>query len=500
MSSLENPEHIGLADPQRLEVHLHALPRVMTQLVERVLLHTEPLRDLRVWHPFELGHEHRALLLRQLPLDDVRERAQDALAHRAPLLRRLHPRLEHERRTRPLEHRVEGDVPPPLVTEVVEGDAHGDRERPGGEPALPSEPTEPLANAEERLLREVFAEILVRTTRREHSHEPGDEDLAQIATRGFPIGAVVRDRANPLGVLARRSPHLDHRIRAKLIGENGAHGAHVQYDEPSEVDLTRRWLGKKSHRRIVEGTEQTARHPRDRRSEGFRHPMSSTNAPIADHLLGDRVAAFHTELAKQASAEVVRALVSEIDGVVRCGAGAKAPRVGDTAPSFTLPDAQGKQVSLDSLLKEGRVVIAFYRGQWCPYCDLQLRAYQEVLPRIKALGANLVAISPQTPDESLSTVEKRKLEFRVLSDAGNKVARGYGLVWKVPAGLDALHKGWGVDLTKSNGDASNELPVPGTFVLGADGRIAFSYVNADWRERLEPAEIIRALERLGRGK
>src|SRR3989475_2894362 len=109
----------------------------------------------------------------------------------------------------------------------------------------PSEPTEPLANAEERLLREVFAEILVRTTRREHSHEPGDEDLAQIATRGFPIGAVVRDRANPLGVLARRSPHLDHRIRAKLIGENGAHGAHVQYDEPSEEDLTRRWLGKK---------------------------------------------------------------------------------------------------------------------------------------------------------------------------------------------------------------------------------------------------------------
>lgn len=228
--------------------------------------------------------------------------------------------------------------------------------------------------------------------------------------------------------------------------------------------------------------------------------MSSTNAPIADHLLGDRVAAFHTELSKQAPAEVVTALFSEIDAVVRSGAGANAPRVGDTAPSFTLPDAQGKQMSLDSLLKGGHVVIAFYRGQWCPYCDLQLRAYQEVFPRIKALGASLVAISPQTPDESLSTVVKRKLEFRVLSDAGNKVARGYGLVWKVPAGLDALHKGFGVDLTKSNGDASNELPVPGTFVLRADGRIAFSYVNADWRERLEPVEIIRALESLGRGK
>src|SRR5207245_11327008 len=105
----------------------------------------------------------------------------------------------------------------------------------------------------------------------------------------------------------------------------------------------------------------------------------------------------------------------------------------------------------------------------------------------------LGARSPHAPDESLSTVEKRKPVVRVRSDAGNKVARGYGLVWKVPAGLDAIQKGFGVNLTKSDGDASNELPVPGTFVLGADGRIALSYVHADWRERLERAEIIRAL-------
>src|SRR5205823_1159913 len=143
------------------------------------------------------------------------------------------------------------------------------------------------------------------------------------------------------------------------------------------------------------------------------------------------------------------------------------------------------RVALDSLLKEGPVVVSFYRGQWCHYCDLQLRAYQEILPRIKALGANLVAISPQTPDESLSTAAKRKLEFRVLSDSGNKVARAYGLVWRVPAGLDAIQRGFGVDLTASNGDTSNELPVPGTFVLGADGRIVLGYANADWRQRLE---------------
>jgi peroxiredoxin len=224
--------------------------------------------------------------------------------------------------------------------------------------------------------------------------------------------------------------------------------------------------------------------------------MSNTHVPITDSMLGDRIAAFQTEMAKQAPAEVVKALVAEIDGVVRSGVGSKAPRVGDLAPPFSLPDARGKKVSLDSLLREGRVVISFYRGQWCPFCDLQLRAYQEVLPRIRALGANLVAISPQTPDESLSTVEKRDLAFYVLSDAGNKTAQSYGLVWKVPVGLDALHKGFGVDLAKSNGDALNELPVPGTFILGSDGRIAFSYLNADWRVRLEPAELVRALERL----
>jgi peroxiredoxin len=228
--------------------------------------------------------------------------------------------------------------------------------------------------------------------------------------------------------------------------------------------------------------------------------MSSTNGPVADHLLGDRIAEFNAALAEQAPVEVVKGLANEIDGVVRSGAGAKAPRVGEKAPSFILPDALGNRVSLDALLKEGPVVISFYRGQWCPYCDLQLRAYQEVLPRIKALGGKLVAISPQTPDESLSTAEKRKLAFYVLSDAGNQIARGYGLVWKVPPGLDALQRGFGVDLTKSNGDASNELPVPGIFVLGADGRIAFRYVNADWRERLEPAQIVRALEGLGRDK
>jgi peroxiredoxin len=155
-----------------------------------------------------------------------------------------------------------------------------------------------------------------------------------------------------------------------------------------------------------------------------------------------------------------------------------------------------RTISLGDLRRVGPVVVTFYRGQWCPYCDLQLRAYQEALPRIRALGATLVAISPQTPDESLSTAEKRRLEFHVLSDAGNHVARAWGLVWKVGASLDSLHKAFGIDLAASNGDGSNELPVPATFIVDPSGRIAFAHYDANWRVRLEPAALLAALEKV----
>lgn len=221
----------------------------------------------------------------------------------------------------------------------------------------------------------------------------------------------------------------------------------------------------------------------------------SSNVPA--NQLADRIAAFNTDLAKQAP-DGAKALAAEIEKVVRSGAGSNALKVGDSAPDFTLPDATRRSISLARLRQSGPVVVTFYRGQWCPYCDLQLRAYQEVLPRIRALGATLAAISPQTPDESLSTAEKRKLEFHVLSDAGNEVARSWRLVWKVGASLDALHKAFGIDLAKSNGDTSNELPVPATFVVESSGRIAFAHFDPNWGARLEPAALISALETVAR--
>ncbi|MDX2089079.1 MAG: peroxiredoxin-like family protein [Kofleriaceae bacterium] len=222
--------------------------------------------------------------------------------------------------------------------------------------------------------------------------------------------------------------------------------------------------------------------------------MTQSPSPVAPRMFSDRVDAFHTQLAAQVPADMLGSVDAQITNLGVIGAGAGALKVGDAAPSFDLPDARGGRGSLDVALRDGPVVLVFYRGQWCPYCDLQLRAYQEVLPRIRALGATMVAVSPQTPDESLSTAEKRSLAFAVLSDRGNEVARRYGLVFRSPAGLDAVHRGFGIDLARSNGDDSNELPVPGVFIIGRDRRIAFRFVEPDYRVRLEPAALLAQLE------
>jgi peroxiredoxin len=176
--------------------------------------------------------------------------------------------------------------------------------------------------------------------------------------------------------------------------------------------------------------------------------------------------------------------------------GNKALKVGDQIPSFVLPDALGKMVSSSDLLVRGPLVICFYRGAWCPYCNLELRALQEALPDILELGAQLVAISPMTPDNSLSLAEKHSLEFPVLSDAGLKVASQFGLVYQWPLEVRSFMEKAGVSLEKYNGDKSWKLPVAATYVTDHDG-IVISAVNPDWRERLDPIEIISALQKLG---
>jgi len=174
----------------------------------------------------------------------------------------------------------------------------------------------------------------------------------------------------------------------------------------------------------------------------------------------------------------------------------RAVAVGQAAPPFSLPSATGSVVSLDTLLAEGPIVLTFYRGAWCPFCDLQLRAYQAILPAILARGARLVAVSPQTPDNSLTTAEKRHLTFTVLSDLGNVVADRYGLTFTVDVAVRDAQAALGLDLEAYNGDASYRLPVTATYVIGRDGMIAFACVSGDYRERAEPSDILAALDKL----
>lgn len=191
------------------------------------------------------------------------------------------------------------------------------------------------------------------------------------------------------------------------------------------------------------------------------------------------------ELLDAATAEVAASGVAEAS----CGVGA-------VIADFALPDANGKLISLSSLLAQGPVVLSFYRGGWCPYCSTELRALQGVLAEIQAAGATLVAVSPQTPDSSLSTAEKLDLAFPVLSDLGNRVAETLGLVFRLPEPLRAVYRGFGNDLSTVNGDESFRLPIPATYVLAADGTLVWRFVDPDYTKRAEPAAVLAALAAL----
>ena len=169
---------------------------------------------------------------------------------------------------------------------------------------------------------------------------------------------------------------------------------------------------------------------------------------------------------------------------------------GDIAPDFTLSNALNKSVNLYELLKTQRVVLTFYRGTWCPYCNLALNLYQSILPEIQEAGATLVAISPQTPDESLTIKEKNALQFEVLSDNGNIISKQFTTVHPNPEKSLKKMTELGFDYDSYYADEASELPVPSTFIIEKDKTISFAKSEgADYRNRVEPSEIINALNK-----
>lgn len=180
---------------------------------------------------------------------------------------------------------------------------------------------------------------------------------------------------------------------------------------------------------------------------------------------------------------------------LRDGLAKRAFKVGDRAPSIVLGNAKGETVDVGTLLKKGPVIVTFYRGGWCPYCNLQLRAFQRTLPAIEAAGASLVAISPEKPDDSLSTAEKNGLAFEVLSDVGQKVGRAFRLVYDFSDELISAYNGFGLDIPAKNGVVDEwALPISATYVIDRDGIIIYAYVDADYRDRADPDDVLKVLE------
>ncbi|BDD06560.1 peroxiredoxin-like family protein [Aureibacter tunicatorum] len=196
------------------------------------------------------------------------------------------------------------------------------------------------------------------------------------------------------------------------------------------------------------------------------------------------------------SAEALKTMQKATDELKTAHIAKNALKVGDTARAIILNNLYGNKVSLLEELKKGPVVLSFYRGSWCPYCNLELKALQEALPEIKKNGATLIAISPELPDNSLTLIEKHQLKFEILSDLGNKISKEYGLVFKLPDELIEAYSTFGINLERSNGDNSHTLPMPATFVIDQEGVIRYAFVPEDYRERAEPSEILEVLTQI----
>ena len=212
--------------------------------------------------------------------------------------------------------------------------------------------------------------------------------------------------------------------------------------------------------------------------------------------LEHELASFKAEFSRTAPAGRAALYEAKIEELRADFALASAVGVDEAAPDFALPNAAGKSIVLKELLRSGPVILTFYRGGWCPYCNIQLRAYQSVLPQISASGARLVAISPQLPDSSLDTANKNALTFDVLSDVRNEVARSYGLVYSLPEEIRAALRSNNKALPSINGDQSWELPVPATYVIARDQHVALAYIEVDYRKRLEPEALLTCLKSL----
>ena len=221
--------------------------------------------------------------------------------------------------------------------------------------------------------------------------------------------------------------------------------------------------------------------------------MQTSDASASTTTLGAQLREYKQNFIQRVDPARVAVMETATAALRATGIEQQALNVGDLVPPLSMPDALGRTVDLHELWQQGPLVVVFYRGGWCPYCNLELRAWQHELDSLAQLGATLVAISPQTPDTSLSTAEKNELRFPVLSDSQLEAAKAFGVGFDMPAELVKLYSGIGHDLPVINGNGQWYLPIPATYVIGVEGRILFAHLDADYRERAEPAVVMACL-------
>jgi peroxiredoxin len=219
--------------------------------------------------------------------------------------------------------------------------------------------------------------------------------------------------------------------------------------------------------------------------------------------LPEKLAAFRAQFEETVRSAylfgVLEAMDRAKDELVASGAADRALKVGDLAPSFALRGVDGQEVSSRDFLRKGPLVVTFYRGFWCPYCNIDLQALQEALPAIAERGARLIAISPQTQSHGDRSQRQNGVTFPILSDPGNEVAASFRLRFKLPEYLTRLYlEGFKLDLTQVNGDPSWTLPMPARYVIGTDGVIKYAEVSPDHTYRPDPAELLPVLSALGK--
>lgn len=209
--------------------------------------------------------------------------------------------------------------------------------------------------------------------------------------------------------------------------------------------------------------------------------------------LATQIQQFNIELATQVPQEVLDTFGKSIEDLETKNIEEKSIKIGETIPNFSLKNAKNEVVNSSDILKNGKMIIAFYRGSWCPYCNLELKALQEKTAEFKEKNTTLVAISPQSPDNSLTFIEKHNLTFEVLTDKDNIFAKQLGIVFELQDFVLPYYHALGIDLTNFNKNNDNSLPIPAVFVVNEDGKIIYKFADANYMNRIDIDELIKTL-------